>query len=52
MIPQTPDFIEELANIDASTRIRWTLILHDAGEHEIAEELWREAEPEPMKEAA
>lgn len=44
MIPHTPDFIEELANIDLSTRIRWTLILHDAGEHEIAEELWREPE--------
>lgn len=49
----TPDYLEELVNIDLSTRIRWIMVLTDAGEisPEQAEQL-RQDIPTEMQEAA
>ena len=52
MIPLTRDFLDELLNIDTSTRERWILRCIEAGEFEAAEENRQSIEHEPMQEAA
>jgi len=49
----TPDYADELVNIDLSKRIRWIMVLTDAGEisPEEAEQL-RQGIPTEMQEAA
>lgn len=50
----TVDYQEELLNVAMSTRIRWLMVLIDAGEidEKQADELRRLPEPETMREAA
>lgn len=45
MIPLTPDYADELVNIDLSTRERWIMVLTLAGEIEQADHLRKEILP-------
>lgn len=52
--PLTPDYADELVNIEMSRRLRWILTLIDAGEidEEQADKLRRLPEPTEERQAA
>lgn len=51
--PQTPDYLDELVNIEMSARMRRLLVLIEAGEIDGQQaNAIRRQEPEPMRKAA